>query len=116
MQNEIVQNEIVSPRPRRGFHCRFSQKTRRGLLFLALLAAGLLDAAALNQVLPRPPRARGFLDRVVWYASRGQIRADLHTLAHVVEYVAASETSPATTTVPPHDHLTQNAGPTAPKS
>ena len=117
MQNENMENEMLNARPGRGLIRRLSWKTRLSILLLALLAAGALGAVSVNQLMPKPPiRAQGFFNRVVWYVNQGQMHADMHTLASVVQYVMASENPLPTAMAPPDQHLTQNVPRTSPKS
>ena len=122
MQNENVQNENVQngsekSTPRRGFYRRLSRKARLGILATTLVLAGVMGAAAVNSVLPKPaPRAPSFRERLAWYVQHHQYKADMHTLSSVVRYIVTGDSPDPTTTSLTNLPVARNVSPTPPKS
>ena len=117
MQHENLQHATVQSTPNRRFHGRLSRKARLGILGTTLLVAGAMGASALNYLAPKSPnRAKGVTARLVWYVQDGRLRADMHTLASVIEYIVASDSKLSSAAVPTNLPVAGNVTPTSRKS
>ena len=117
MHNDNLKEATVKPTLRRRFYGRLSRKARLRVLGIALLVAGALGAAALNHVVPSPPsRVKGVTGRLVWYVQDGCLKADMHTLASMIKYIAASESERPSAAVPTNLPIAGDVPPTSPRS
>jgi hypothetical protein len=116
-RNENPPNLIVEPTPSRRFPGRFCSKARLGALGIILLVAGLMGVAALNYLVPvLPDHPKGVPARLVWYVHDGQLKADLHTLASVIEYVLAPDSEHPSTSIPTNAPMVGKSAPTSSRS
>jgi len=112
-----MQNTIPNPEPGRRFGRRLSTKARLSVLGLTLLVAAGVVAAALSRLLPDSPnRAQDVGDRLTWYVQKGQLQADLHTLAAAVDFLVTTDAETPVATTPTNLPVAGNFKPTHPQS
>ncbi len=117
MQTESVQNQNEQPTRSRRLFGRLSRKATLGILGTVLLVTGMMGAATLDYLMPTPSRgASGFTGRLAWYYHHGQLRADMHTLGFVIEYVVTSDSGNWNVTKSSNPPVARNAISTASKS
>jgi hypothetical protein len=117
MQNENTMIENPEPTPSRRSFRRPSRKACLRSFGITLLVAGVLGAIALNHLMPTwPDRTQGVTDRMAWYVQHGQLKADLHTFASAVEYLATSESELPVADITTNPPVAGKVVHTAPKS
>jgi hypothetical protein len=117
MQNDTLPDATVKPTPPRRFYRRLSRKAGLGILGITLLAAAALGAAVLNHAVTRAPnRVKGVTGRLVWYVADGRLRADMHTLSSMFEYVVFGESDRSRTVMPTNMPIAGNVPTTSPNS
>lgn len=110
-------NENVDQKPSHRFYRRLSRKTRLTILGITLPVACAMAVLALNHLMPKlPNRAQSATDRLAWYVNRGQLKADLHTLASAVEYIVTSDSEFPGAARPAGQPVAGTVTPTPPKS
>ncbi len=116
MEDEAAPTQTETPTPRRRWYRRLSPKARLAILGV-LAAVSVTAGTAVDFLLPRSaPGTQALTERFAWYCQHGQWRADMHTLASVLEYLATSDSGNWATSNPTNPPLARNATPTPHKS
>jgi hypothetical protein len=116
-RNENPPNLVLEPTPSRCFPGQFCSKPRLRALGLILLVAGLMGVTALDYLLPvLPDHPKGDPARLVWYVHHGQLKADMHTLVSVIEFVLAPDSEHPSTSTPTNAPMVGKSAPTSSRS